>query len=352
MSKIFPGYLPPFYDEVLSSWLYRNALNNRSNSRSSKILDQAVKRANFETRGDIDLLSHSRDFFLSFLTGEQARIATRLFDVRPDLLLPLKASLQFCHVCLSSDIAKGHSPGFRRWWRYRGVCVCNEHDAPVMLQDIKYHNTAQYMLGWSGFVSYSSSMERATGNRDFVTFSSLSAADQFRDAQVRILVSRVQRKVLYEILTFRSTVTSTQRCAVEFIMNVLLQEPAEYFKGGCARWYLVENDLLLRSLSGSNKASVDDFFTQMDTAKPRQIAIAYLMIGVVYGMFTKRELQLLTDVFYYRPTSFPVTRHQISRLIGNVQLPRAVRIEVAASKYLSEKELESIRWITDALPKR
>jgi hypothetical protein len=350
MSKIFPGYLPPFSDEALSSWLYRNALSNSNNSFASKILDWAVMQAKVKMHGDIDLLSQSNDFYLSFLPDKQARLATQTFGVQSDLLLPPEMSLQFCHICLSIDIAKGHAPGFRRCWRYRGICVCNQHAAPVLLQATKYQNVSQYMLAWSGFVSYASSMERATGNRDFVTFSSSSTPDKLRDAQVRHLVSRAQRKVFLAILKFRSTTPLPQRCALEFVLNVLLQEPAEHFKGGCARWYLADSDILWRSSLISEKTSASDFFNQMDTARPRQVAVAYLMIGVACSMFTKRELQLLTDVFYYRPTPFPVTVHEISALIGNVQPPRALRIAAAATECISKNELKSIRWILDALP--
>ncbi|UHH33020.1 hypothetical protein LUW10_14845 [Pseudomonas veronii] len=84
----------------------------------------------------------------------------------------------------------------------------------------------------------------------------------------------------------------------------------------------------------------------IDTASPREIAVAYWLMGIAYGVITQEEGQLINQITRSEVAEFPTTRLQVAAATTRNYLEAGLaRMLKEASGSLSPEEFQSISWV-------
>nr|WP_314560069.1 TniQ family protein [uncultured Pseudomonas sp.] len=142
------------YDETISSWLFRSTLKSRSKLQVET--DQFLANPPPVSWGSHLLECEDWDFDpntgLSETVIEKLSInpahAYNVFFKKREKIVGWNRRWWFCALCLRADIAKGHTPGWRKNWCYRNSIICTIHG--VDLQRLLI--TPQLSRAWDAFL--------------------------------------------------------------------------------------------------------------------------------------------------------------------------------------------------------
>jgi hypothetical protein len=336
----FAGYSRPVPDETFPSWIMRNAYRPQVLCMTNQVIDACR-----------DLVQLS--------SAEKGLGGRALIDVSM-LPLPLRiptisetfcfeggseaghASLAYCPKCLVDDIANGRFPAWRSEWSRDGYCICNKHATPSILSILQTPFADPFLKGWNAFCEYANSpLPRI--KRKIVSGSQSLTKMEAQEKKMCLLGWRVQRWALEQVRTgICSELTSD---GIDYLLNILLHEP--YNKrctGGFARSYIESRDLFHVSYASNIKPG--SFYNGRKTASPLQTLIAYLLIGVAYGVISSSEAIFLQAVFKPPRAEFPMSRSHISLFAMRVFLSSRQRaIMRRARRILSHETYLQILWV-------
>lgn len=146
------GLPSPFYDETLTSWLYRISLKHRIVVRERELL-LARPRAAW---GGVNVVDEDLDFDFSTNYFKENTTSLKLntqltkcfFRSKNIALVNPGRRTHFCSICLREDVAKGQMPGWRRSWCARDAVLCPFHG--VDLSDLR--TNATFRKSWDAYV--------------------------------------------------------------------------------------------------------------------------------------------------------------------------------------------------------
>jgi hypothetical protein len=242
-----------------------------------------------------------------FTPFQQAGIAT--WFQMPEIDTALSASsTKYCPECFRIDICNHLAPIWRKSWRIRGSAICVNHTRPVLLSSLIMYANDATARGWQGYKEHFES----PASRLLTSFPIVSAPSNVlvaNNARLLLLVRRVQ--VWYQALFHLDSNSAQSFDAMQFLMGVWLhQAELPRLSSGIARTFF-------QSASGRKTAdrsvrSITAPEASIDTATPRELAVAYWLLGVSYGVISYEDARFVRDVT--RPTfaPFPVTMLQIA----------------------------------------
>ncbi|VVO94843.1 hypothetical protein PS903_02473 [Pseudomonas fluorescens] len=339
----FAGFSRPVPDETFPSWVMRNAYRPKVLCMTNQV---------------IDICRH----LVQLSSAEEGSGGQALIDVSM-LPVPLRiptisetfrfhcgseaghASLAYCPKCLVDDVASGRFPAWRSEWSCHGHCICYKHPTPSILSILQTPYADPFLKGWNAFCEYTNSpLPRI--NRKVVSGSQSSEKLEAQETKMCLLGWRVQRWVLEQVRTGNYSELTDD--GVNYLLNILLHEP---YKNGCtggfARSYIESRDLFHVSYASNIKPG--SFYNGRKTASPLQTLIAYLMIGVAYGVISSPEAVFLRTVFKPPREMFPISRSHISLSAMRVFLPsRQLAIVRRANRTLTHETYQQISWVFDS----
>ncbi|GAB0077576.1 hypothetical protein TOC8171_29790 [Pseudomonas syringae] len=84
----------------------------------------------------------------------------------------------------------------------------------------------------------------------------------------------------------------------------------------------------------------------IDTASPREIAVAYWLMGIAYGVITQEEGKLINQITRSEVAEFPTTRMQVAAATTRNYLKAGLaRMLKEANESLTPEEFQSISWV-------
>lgn len=146
------GLPSPFYDETLTSWLYRISLKRRIAVRDRDLL---LARPRVAWAG-VNPIDEDLDFDFSTKYFQDNSLCLRLdkqlvkcfFSSKSIALVTPGRRTHFCSLCLREDVAQGQMPGWRKSWCARDAIMCTLHG--VDLSDLRVNPT--FHKSWDAYV--------------------------------------------------------------------------------------------------------------------------------------------------------------------------------------------------------
>ncbi|PVV70685.1 hypothetical protein DD985_15185, partial [Pseudomonas sp. HMWF011] len=132
---------------------------------------------------------------------------------------------------------------------------------------------------------------------------------------------------------------------LQFLMALWLHPPVfKHLSPGIARGYFHA------STSWYPSSDVDQSLTSpqvsIDTASPREIAVAYWLMGIAYGVITQEEGNLINQITRSEVAEFPTTRLQVAAATNRNYLEAGLaRMLKDANESLTPEEFQSISWV-------
>lgn len=342
--RAFSGLLKPLRDESLASWLSRMSHQHYVDSNfETEILRLGVRDSS--VNGDLDLLYKSSAFLDLFSPAQRPQILAH-FGMVESNTVPLGVNDKYCRLCFQNDIRACHTPTWRKSWRMRGASVCVLHDHPVLLSRLIQRPKDLRDRGWQGFQEY---LDSPVPRLD-VDFALRRASPQGALANNRkllLLTQRVQRWYQRALCQKAGQDVATGRAGrgLQFLMGLWLHQPVfKHLSPGIARAYFHA------STSGYPSSDVDQSLTSpqvsIDTASPREIAVAYWLMGIAYGVITQEEGKLINQITRSEVAEFPTTRLQVAAATTRNYLEAGLaRMLKEANESLTPDEFQSISWV-------
>lgn len=254
---------------------------------------------------------------------------------------PLAEDLNYCPCCLDDDIRRIGSPAWRIAWRNMDVCVCDRHPVPVLLQRL-YSPQANLMnRGWSAFVEFHDG-PAARLEIDFpLTLVSLERS-KAANAQLLDYVLRTQRWI---VACDESTKEGgPSKAAIEFLLSFWLYQPGNLKAVGFAQSFFFAH-----LNTGKSSLLHQDCFADMrlgySHAAPRQVAVAYLMLGVAFDLLTPEEAAFISRTCRGRLLPFPTNREQIAASGQSGFVPKEIAdFRSLAQAHLVMDDLKHVMW--------
>lgn len=135
--KLFSNLPMPKNDEVFSSWVYRCAHSNRSQSRDQQLLKlgvRCVESTPNPTFEDPDFDSQSEYFVRACnLLKIDLKTAAAFFTKHSYPIVPWEQRSYFCTLCIREDIASGALPSWRKNWCYDNSIMCGVHRTELVV---------------------------------------------------------------------------------------------------------------------------------------------------------------------------------------------------------------------------
>lgn len=147
------GFVTPFNDETLTSWLYRVSHQRILHGfRRETILPKlefswggpVVQSIDF----DFDFASDFFQLVVERLGLDPSKLQVFFSPARHKRIVDWPRRTLFCKSCIVSDIASGQLPGWRKSWCYRDAILCSVHH--VTLCQLEYPSAAS--KSWDAFV--------------------------------------------------------------------------------------------------------------------------------------------------------------------------------------------------------
>lgn len=341
----FAGYSRPVPDETFPSWVIRNAYRPQVLCMTNQVIDDCRHLAQ---------LSNTQDEGRGgkvFVDASMLPVSLRIPTIGETFRFASgseagHASLAYCPKCLVDDVASGRFPAWRNEWSRHGHCICNKHPTPSILSILQTPYADPFLKGWNAFCEYTNSpLPRI--NRKIVSGSQSLTKMEAQEKKMCLLGWRVQRWVLEKVRTgICSELTAD---GVDYLLNILLHEPyKKRCTGGFARSYIESRDLFHVSYASNIKPG--NFYDGRKTASPLQTLIAYLLIGVGYGVINSSEALFLQTVFKPPRDEFPMSRSHISLVAMRVfHSSRQRAIMRRARRTLSHETYQQISWVFNSV---
>lgn len=250
---------------------------------------------------------------------------------------PYYESRNYCPECFKVDLAAGIAPALRLDWRQPHLCVCLRHDRPVLLERLMSSTFTVLDKAWTAFAEYAGSPASKLTTQFPLQHSSSFHARADNDRLVE-LAARMQTW-----LSSLAENTTPTKQAAGFLMSYWLQDVSRTGACGFARAYFFNRFDSKLDVRGE-RGSMPGFFMS-DTSRPRDVAVAYWMLGVGFGVIDASEATFIQNTTRARSIPFPVSQIEISSA-GRFSYGRNQReIYVAlARSILCRLEFQSIKW--------
>lgn len=253
-------------------------------------------------------------------------------------LVPYSKALNYCPECFKADVAAGSAPALRLDWRRPRFSVCTRHDAPVLLGQMATSTFNILDKAWKAFAEHADSpASRLT--TQFPIQHSTSSQAKADSERLAGLAARVQ--TWFFSLTPE---TSPSALAAEFLMSYWLQDPNSSGAQGFARSYFFYR---LSRPQAATKRQLGDTSPELvpDAAGPRDVAVAYWMLGIGFGVIDTVEATFIHDTARPYSLPFPTSREEVCSL-GGLAYNRGQRhayLEYAKST-LNDADYKSVAW--------
>ena len=390
-NQLFFGYLTPVYDETLGSWLSRNATSSTVSTLHDGFLEWCIglfkptatpfaactaddfthepySKAAASRMDDVvqtqwnpevllgnprtqdqdqeakdleyDDLYRSEAFLQAFGGPLGAHLAGR-FKL-PSNAVSHQDNLRFCAQCLADDVTAMRAPGLRRAWRNRGAALCTAHQQPVLLQQLEKGSLSELSGAWQAYMQQTlrGYFDHGVGlvSRHESGYQSTSL-----EASVCRIVCRIQRWVEYA-----PAVPSGQqpsKYALYFMLGFFLYQGNLVSDGGVARWFFKGQRGSRLNTYQYEKPTVGQMVKNIESASPRILAFAYLLLGFAYDRIPKEEVDLLRRTFVFTDCLFPESREELKSLAQCFQPYQLDDIWESALRNLQIDDLVKLAWL-------
>lgn len=344
MGRLFSGLLKPLRDETLSSWLSRMYHQHYVDSGfEAQILRLMVRDPN--VKGDLDLLYKS-SAFLNLFSRTQRPLILAHFGMVESNTVPPGVNDKYCRVCFQSDIRACRTPTWRKSWRMRGASVCVLHDRPVLLSRLIERPKDLRDRGWQGFQEYlDSPLSRL--DVDFALHRTSPNGAIANNRKLLLLTQRVQswyQRALCPNAREEAENDPAGR-SLQFLMGLWLHQSVfKQLSPGIARGYFHVSSFRYPSIRVDENCTSPE--VSIDTASPREIAVAYWLMGIAYGVITEEEGKLINQITRSEIAEFPTTRLQVAAATTrNYMEAGLARILKEANESLTPEEFQAISWV-------
>jgi hypothetical protein len=342
--RAFSGLLKPLRDESLASWLSRMSHQHYVDSSfETQILRLGVRDSS--VNGDLDLLYKSSAFLDLFSPAQRPQILAQ-FGMVESNTVPPGVNDKYCRVCFQNDIRACHTPTWRKSWRMRGASVCVLHDHPVLLSRLIERPKDLRDRGWQGFQEYlDSPLSRL--DVDFALRRASPHGAIANNRKLLLLTQRVQswyQRALCAKAGQEGVAGQAGRC-LQFLMGLWLHQPVyKQLSPGIARAYFHASTFGYPSLSVDLNLTSPQL--SIDTASPREIAVAYWLMGIAFGVISQEEGRLINQITRSEIAEFPTTRLQVAAATTRNYLePGLAKMLKEANESLTSGEFQAISWV-------
>lgn len=337
--RAFIGVLKPAQDETLSSWMSRMYQKRYFDSALTAAFEQLAAE-DPHLKGDSDFLYESPTFLSYFTPVQQSEIANRFRMPESDVAVPSLSS-KYCSECFKEDISNLMVPIWRKSWRISGAAVCLNHSRPVLLSRLIQYPKDLRERGWQGFKEHlESPASRLLTNFPIMSTSCRKAAAN--NEKLLLLVKRVQ--CWYQAHTCNHPSISLSRNSLRFLMGIWLHQadPPKLSPGIARSCFQGAPGGQCRSNAG--RLTTPD--VSIDTATPRELAVAYWLMGVSYGVITHKEACFISNTIRPVFSVFPTTKMQIAAATTRNYLGEGLsRLLYEADKTLTKDEFREVSWV-------
>jgi hypothetical protein len=253
-------------------------------------------------------------------------------------MIPYSKALYYCAECFKVDVAAGLAPAMRLDWRRPRMSVCLRHDRPVLLGRLATSTFTILDKAWRAFAEYAAS----PASRLVTQFPLQHSSSTQAKADNELLLTLVAR---IQTWFFGLTAdTNPSANAAEFLMAYWLQDPNGNGAQGFARCYFFNR--LTRPQGLTNNLNGRIFFKlKPDSARPRDLAVAYWMLGVGFGIINASEARFIRDTTRPYSLPFPISRSEVS-LLGGLAFCKSQRVTLSelAKSTLISSDYDCIAW--------
>ena len=331
-----PTLLAPRGGESFSSWMGRLSVSADSSSHLEAV-DIFASRCSRVTI-DPDTLHEMVSIRQCFSDRELE--VFRHFECASSDYLSFKHGTNYCPECFKVDIKEAGLPASRLAWRQLGMCVCCEHESPVILLRLYTPHFSPLDKSWRAYCEYVSS----PSSRLLVSFPLTSDGVQaIADNEMLLqLAARVQNWIFTDAQINQTPKPS--KAVVEFLLGVWLCDPSWRTASGFACSFFFP-----QRKGNSNNLTPDTSFASepphYSWATPRQLAVAYWVLGVAFEVISREEAELIREVCRPYSLPFPVDRTEIKRAGLGVH-GRLIRDELIALAYatFSAEDFYQVIW--------
>ncbi|WP_397453641.1 TniQ family protein [Pseudomonas sp. NA-150] len=391
LSKAFSGFLTPIHDETLGSWLSRNATSSSVTGIHTGFLDWctrllrpmatpaleagALDRSQLWNTQNVpaqaDFIEEQALWNPEGLLGKpqsldplQAKplecddlyISETFLQAFPDLTrqhitakfhLPINAmspenNRRFCAQCLADDVAAMRAPGLRQAWRYRGAVLCTAHRQPVMLQKLEKGNLSKFSGAWQAYMQHTT-----RGHFDHGVGLVLRSSSGYQVASVETRICRIVRRIQdwVEHAPAKPTDGKPSKYALYFLLGVFLYQANLVSEGGAARALLRGERGSRLNTRGYEKPSAAQMVKNIESASPRSLAIAYLLLGLAFDVIAEEDLVILRRTLVFTTSAFPTSRGELKTITRCFQAYHCDAIWSSALKLLPIDDLVHLAWL-------
>lgn len=350
---------PTVDNESFSSWIARQSVgpgHSIGYSLGDELVLHCSKGASDPDMqwGNLDLLQSlslsdrlyiSAQFALPSPGGNIDRPHTSIDSSNPSNLracmTPYPNALNYCPECFKVDVAADLAPALRLNWRQPRLIVCLRHNTPVLLERLDTSTFTILNKAWKAFAEYAGSPASRLTTQLPLQHSSSTQAKEDND---RLIALAARMQTWFFGLTAD---TSPSANAAEFLMSYWLQDPSETGAQGFARSYFFSR--FTKPKTVTKKRSVETSLQlKPESARPRDVAVAYWMLGVGFGVIDTFEAEFIRDTTRPYSIPFPTSRSEVS-IVGGQAYNRGQRhayLEFARST-LNDLDYIIVAWFLE-----
>ncbi|MDY2562264.1 TniQ family protein [Pseudomonas syringae] len=390
--RAFSDYLTPLHDETLGSWLSRNAASSAVTvihdgflDWCTELLQPTVTQPALASAHGLNQLSSTKNAVARLDVADEYKPwnpevllgnprsqdhgqnakdlewddlyrSTVFLKAFPDLTsahmterfrLPSNAVNQhdnrrFCAQCLAEDVATMRAPGLRRAWRNRGSALCAAHRQPVLLQQLEKGHLSNFTGGWQAYMQQTTRgyFDHGVGlvSRDGAGYQTASL-----ETTICRIVLRIQ--IWVEYAPALPSGGHPSKYALYFLLGIFLYEGNLVCDGGAARWFLKAARGSKLNSHEYDKPTVAQMVKNIESASPRSLAIAYLLLGSAFDLLRAEELCLIRRALIFTDSFFPVTREELKSLTRCFQPYHRHAIWNSALQNLPVDDLVHLAWL-------
>lgn len=334
--RAFKGLLKPARDETLSSWLSRMC-HKYYFERDFESECIRLAASDPYAKGEVDLLYKSPTFLANFTPGQRSDIVAE-FGVVESALTPAGFD-KYCPECFREDIASGEAPSWRKAWRTRGACVCVLHSQSVLLSRLVERARDTRSRAWQAFQEHLDSPASRL-NIDFPLISASPKAALANNRKLLLLTKRVQ--IWYHSMTCDGDRSGGD---LQFLMGLWLhQSAAPSLSPGIARTYFHRTSRNQYRLNPAERLTTPA--ASIDTASPRELAVAYWLLGVACGVISREEALTIQRITRPDFSVFPDSQMQTAASTTRNYLDDGLtRLIGEGQECLSADDFRNISWV-------
>lgn len=292
-----------------------------------------------------DILEHDTLYrSQAFLNVFPARLQNRMhvqFSLPGDATHP-RENRKYCAQCIADDVTAMRAPALRRAWRKRGAAVCIYHRHPVLLQRLDRSSLSELTGSW---LAYSQHTQREAFDHGTGLISRSARGFQEIASECRIcrIVGRLQ--VWVDNAPAKPTMSQPSKYALYFLLGFFLYQPTLISDGGIARWFIRLDKGSRLNAKLFDRPTVRQLVANIETAPPKAIAVAYLLIGCAFNLIRPAEHDFLQGALTFTDSVFPSDRGEIKALAQCFQNYHIVAVWESARRNLSAEDLAHVEWL-------